>query len=122
MNLTKSEKLKSVVTLNEDAKQIVSNNLKGKILDGTLKLITENLIEKGYANEDELLEIILYSEGKISNKELETKLTYTLTGDEVFSYGILHKNKSDESTKKDTKGKDISIPKFIDSLDYNYWK
>ena len=22
----------------------------------------------------------------------------------------------------DTKNKDINIPKFIDSLDYNYWK
>ena len=68
INLTRNEKVKSVVALNEDAKEIVNGNLKGKSIDDTLKQITDNLIEKGYVAEENSLEIILYSEGDISNK------------------------------------------------------
>lgn len=78
INLTRNEKVKSIVALNEDAKEIISDNLKGKSLDDTLKQITDNLIEKGYTTEDDSLEILLYSEGDISNKVLETKLKETL--------------------------------------------
>ena len=85
INLTRNEKVKSIVALNEDAKEIIGDNLKGKSLDDTLNIITDNLIEKGYANEDELLEIVLYSEGNISNKKLETKLKETLEKKQISS-------------------------------------
>ena len=85
INLTRNEKVKSVVALNEDAKEIVNGNLKGKSIDDTLKQITDNLIEKGYVAEENLLEIILYSEGDISNKELETKLKETLEKKKIDS-------------------------------------
>ena len=85
INLTRNEKVKSVVALNEDAKEIVDGNLKGKSIDDTLKQITDNLIEKGYVTEENFLEIILYSEGDISNKELETKLKETLEKKKIDS-------------------------------------
>ena len=85
INLTRNEKVKSVVALNEDAKEIVNGNLKGKSIDDTLKQITDNLIEKGYVAEENFLEIILYSEGDISNKELETKLKETLEKKKIDS-------------------------------------
>ena len=85
INLTRNEKVKSVVALNEDAKEIVNGNLKGKSIDDTLKQITDNLIEKGYVAEENYVEIILYSEGDISNKELETKLKETLEKEKIDS-------------------------------------
>lgn len=85
INLTRNEKVKSIVALNEEAKEIIGDNLKEKSLDDTLNIITDNLIEKGYANEDELLEIVLYSEGNISNEKLETKLKETLEKKQISS-------------------------------------
>ena len=102
INLTRNEKVKSVVALNEDAKEIVNGNLKGKSIDDTLKQITDNLIEKGYVTEENFLEIILYSEGDISNKELETKLKETLEKKKIDSNIITIKkvSKEDEELAK----------------------
>lgn len=102
INLTRNEKVKSVVALNEDAKEIVNDNLKGKSIDDTLKQITDNLIEKGYVTEENFLEIILYSEGDISNKELETKLKETLEKKKIDSNitSIKKVSKEDEELAK----------------------
>lgn len=85
INLKRNEKVKNVIALNEDAKEIIDANLEGKKLDETLKLICDNLIEKGYARTDDLLEIIVYSEGNTSNKELETKIKETFNENQIDS-------------------------------------
>ena len=68
INLDKKDKIKSVIALNDDAKEIINGSLKGKSIDDVLNSITDNLIEKEYVTND-LVDIILYSEGNISNKE-----------------------------------------------------
>ena len=78
INLNKDNKVMSIIALNDDAKDIISDDLKGKTLNDALNNITDNLIEKGYANEDELLEVILYTDGNVSNKQIEEKLSKTL--------------------------------------------
>ena len=81
INLDKKDIIKSIIALNDDAKEIVNNSLKGKSLDEVLNSITDKLIEKEYVDSDNLVDIILYSDGNISNKEVKNKL-----GD------IFHKN------------------------------
>jgi len=111
INLTRNEKVKSVVALNEDAKEIVDGNLKGKSIDDTLKQITDNLIEKGYVTEENFLEIILYSEGGISNKELETKLKETLEKKKIDS-NIITINKVSKEDEELAKKYDVSPAKI----------
>lgn len=75
INLNKNEKVINVIALNDDAEDIIDDNFKGKNIEETLNTITDNLVEKGYANEGDLLEVILYTDGIISDKEFEEKLT-----------------------------------------------
>ena len=111
INLTRNEKVKGIVALNEDAKEIIGGNLKGKSLDDTLNIITDNLIEKGYVNEEDLLEIVLYSEGNISNNELENKLKETLEKKKV-STNIITIDKISKEDKELAKKYNISPAKI----------
>lgn len=70
INLNKSNKVVNVIALNEDAKDIIGSDLKGKTLDETIKLITNNVIEKGYAEKD-YVGIILYSKGNVDNEKIK---------------------------------------------------
>lgn len=85
INLDKNEKVILIIALNDDANDIINDNLKGKTIEETLNVIIDNLIEKGYANENDLLEVILYTDGKISNKEFEKKLTKTFSEKRIDS-------------------------------------
>ena len=69
IQLMKENTVKKVIALNEDGKKIISNNLKGKKLEESLKIIVDNIIEKGYA-EDEHLIVLLYSNGNIDNGKI----------------------------------------------------
>lgn len=74
ITLTRKGKIKNIKALNVDAKSIISKSMKGQSLDETLNDITDSLIKNGYANEDERLEIIINSNGNLSNDSLEKKL------------------------------------------------
>ena len=71
INLGRNEKVKSIVPLNKDAKEIVNGNFKGKSLDNVLVSITNKIIEKGYVNENNTIEIIVYSSGSVSNESIK---------------------------------------------------
>ena len=73
INLNKSNKVVNVIALNEDAKDIIGSDLKGKTLDETIKLITNNVIEKGYAEKD-YVGIILYSKGNVDNEKIKENI------------------------------------------------
>ncbi len=73
INLNKDNKVVKVIALNDDAKDIINNNLKGKTLDETLKSITNNVIEKGYAEKD-YVAIILYSKGNVDNEKVKQNI------------------------------------------------
>ena len=73
INLTRNEKVKSIVALNNDAKEITNNNLKGKTLDVALESITNTLIDKGYVKDNQV-EIIIYSDGNIKSDKVESKI------------------------------------------------
>lgn len=73
IGLTRNKKVKKVVALNDDAKEIVSSNLIGKSLDDTLKVIANNVLEKGYTEFGEIT-ILVYSKGTDMNKEIKKTL------------------------------------------------
>ena len=73
INLNKDNKVISVIALNEDAKDVVESNLKGKTLDETIESITNNVVEKGYAEKDHVA-IILYSKGTINNEKIKQNI------------------------------------------------
>lgn len=73
ISLTNKDKVKKVVALNDDGKDIISNNISGKSIDKALGIITDNVIKKGYAKDDHVV-IIIYSEGNIDNKDIENSL------------------------------------------------
>ncbi len=85
IDLNNQEKVVNIIALNNDAKEIINDNLKGKSIDEFLGNITDKLINKGYANEEELLEVILYTNGNISNRILEEKLTNTFKEKRIVS-------------------------------------
>ena len=88
INLNRKGKVKSVIALNEDANKIVSNNLKGKTLDETLNVIVENLIENDYVQDNNLVDVILYSNGNVSNDEISRILSTSL-GDKNIPVNII---------------------------------
>ena len=70
IGLNNKDKVKSVIALNDDGKDIISNNLGGKSLDKVLEVITDNIVKKGYVKDDQVV-IIIYSKGNIDNKKVE---------------------------------------------------
>jgi hypothetical protein len=96
INLNSNEKVVSIKALNDDAKDIVNDDLKGKSLEDSLNIITDNLIDKGYAFEGEMLEVILYSEGDISNSQLEEKVTRSLREKNIGSSIVIVDEITDE--------------------------
>ena len=70
INLNKNDKIINVKALNDDAKSIISDNLKEKTLADTFEILISNLIQEGYAQKGKDLDVILYTNGKISNKDV----------------------------------------------------
>ena len=75
LELDKDNKVISVTALNEDAKEIVSNNLEGKDLNEAVGTITDNLKEKGYAKEE--VTILVNVTGKVTKEEIKTVIEET---------------------------------------------
>ena len=73
INLKSDDKVKKVIPLNEDAKDIVSKDLSGKTLDETIKKITDKVIEKGYTDEDRVA-ILVYTKDKELSGDVVKKI------------------------------------------------
>lgn len=85
LELNKSSQVVNVVALNEDANQVVSDDLKEKELTDALKSITENLINKGYITES--ADILLNTDG-IDTERVKTIIETELKEKEV-TYNII---------------------------------
>ena len=91
---------------------------------GTLKgFIKEKYLDKciGYIIQDE-------NSSSVVNKDNKDTRIYTLTDDKENNFlmeyyiGTNLMNQPNFYRAIDTKGKDINVPKIINSLNYNYWK
>ena len=66
ISLTKNEKVRSVVALNDDAKAVVEDDLVGQQLDYVLDRIADKVIEKGYTDGDRVV-VIVNADGDFDN-------------------------------------------------------
>ena len=69
IDLKKDNIVKKVIAINKDGKDIITNNLKGKPLDETLNIISDNVVEKGYMSNGSVA-IIVYSTGNVDSDSL----------------------------------------------------
>lgn len=101
INLTKNEKIVSVVALNDDAKKIVSNDLKGKRLDTALNVITDKVIKEGFVEEENLV-ILVHSTGSIDNDQVVQNITSSFDNNHIHAEIVVVKEitKDDEELAK----------------------
>ena len=99
INLTKDEKVESIVALNDEAKEIISNDIKGKSLKDTFELLINNLIEQNYIDEENNIDIILYVEGNIKNEEVAKQLEFEFGKKEVHTEIIIIDKITDDDKK-----------------------
>ena len=70
INLDKNDNVISVVALNEDAKNIIDFDYKGKSFDDIVSVIINNSIESGYVEDDRVV-VIVHSDGNIGNEDVK---------------------------------------------------
>ena len=116
IDLTNKERIKKIIALNKDAKDIINEDLKGKSLDDTLKIITDNVIDKGYAEDGQVV-ILLYSSGNIDNQEIKNRVNENFTQKDIRVDLIVIDNVTKED-KKLAKKYNISPAKasYINSI------
>ena len=59
IRLKKNNIVKKVIALNDDAKGVISNNLSGKKLDDSVRILADNLVKEGYIVDNQVT-ILLY--------------------------------------------------------------
>jgi len=99
INLDRNEKVKSIIALNDDAKDILDDNYKGKSLDDTFEILITNLVEKGYVNKENELDVVLYVDGKITNKMVSEKIEFEFGKKEIHTEIITIDNVTKEDEK-----------------------
>ena len=62
-----------VKALNDDAKEIVVDDLKGKSFNEAFSIVTDNILKSGFITEERVV-ILLYSTGEMDKKEVEEKV------------------------------------------------
>jgi hypothetical protein len=95
INLDKNDKVVNIKPLNDDAKDIISDDLEGKNLDDAIEVITNNVIDKGYV-EDGNITILVYSKGTIDNNNIHDKINDSFNKREVHSEIIIVDKITDE--------------------------
>ena len=74
IRLNRHNRVTSVVPLNDDAKAVVKGDFWGKDLTTTIKVLTTNIIDSGYVNNDNV-PILLYTSGNIDNEIVVNELS-----------------------------------------------
>ena len=100
ISLNKDEKVINVKALNDDAKKIIGNDLKGKILEDAIDIITDNLIKEGFGEQQN--DVILYT-NNLNNQEIKERLN-SVFANKHFDVNIIVINeisKDDEQLAKE---------------------
>lgn len=81
LELDKDEYVINVISLNNSAKAIIEGDYKGKKLNEAIEKITNNLINKGYAEEKLIILVGVY--GKVNEEKVKELINNKLTEKEV---------------------------------------
>jgi hypothetical protein len=102
INLNGNDRVNSVEALNNEAKDIISDDLNGKTIDEAFNIISNKVIEKGYTNNIEDLGIIVYTKGNINNNEVASKIQNEFDKNKVHTEVIIVEEitEEDESLAK----------------------
>jgi len=94
INLTKSEKVKSVTALTSNANEIINDDLKGKSLNDTLKIIIDNVIEKDYIKDE--VAILVNTAGNIDREKVKNIIEKTFEKKQIDALVIEVENITDD--------------------------
>ena len=83
INLDKNERVKKVIALNSDAKDIVKGNFRNKSFDDVIDSITDNVVEKGYADNDQIV-VLFYSIGSIDDLKYQDRIRESFDRNNVY--------------------------------------
>lgn len=100
LELDKDNKIVNVIPLNDDAKEIISNNLEGKELNTAINVITDNLIEKGYTKDN--VSILINVSGTIEREVVEETIKTTFTEKEI-TVSIINQEVTDTAKENASK-------------------
>ena len=73
INLDKNNEVISVKAVNDDAKDIVSDDLKGKNVTDALKTIINNVVDKGYGNTGDVF-VLVNTTGSLNKEEISNNI------------------------------------------------
>ena len=116
IKMNEEQIVREVIPVNEDAKGIVSEDLKDKPVKDVVTTITNKIIEGDYI-EDERVEILLYSNGNIVLDEIGRDMAEVFRGKDLdATYHIIEKvTKEDEELAKQY-GISVSKAAYINSV------
>ena len=100
LKVNKDNIVKKVKALNDDAKDIVYNDLRGKDIDESLNIIVDNLVEKGYAN-DRYMVVLAYVDEGLDAHEFEKKIQHAFRDIEVTVVMVERITEEDEKLAKE---------------------
>ena len=98
LKINKKDEVKSVTALNEDAKEIVDFKFNNMKLDEVVTVIADNVVEKGYAKEDEVT-ILVHSSDSVNNEKVKDIVNKKFTEKEIATNVIVIENISKEDEK-----------------------
>lgn len=98
ISFNKNKIVKKVEAINEDAKEIIKDELKGYTLEEVIKNITEKVIDLGYAK-DNYVVVLVHSAGNVNNDEVTNILDSSFRKKEVYADIIVIDNITKEEEK-----------------------
>lgn len=81
IELNKDNLVVNITALNEDAKELIKDNNKGKTLNEVINTITSNIKDKEYAKEE--LVVLVNATGKISSQDVKNIMDNNLNNEKI---------------------------------------
>ena len=116
IKIDQNKKVKKIIALNDDGKDIIDNSLKGKKLKEAFDYIADKVVKKDYMDDNRVF-MILYTKGYINNLEIKNELEKSFKEINVATE-ITEINAITQSDKELAKKQNISISKaaYINSI------
>ena len=115
IHLDKDNNVIEVKAVNEDAKEIITDDLKNIKYDEAIKKIADNVVEKGYAKNGKVT-ILISTTGSVEVSNVENTLKEELNAKEVTATVVAKKITDDAKAKAEEYGISESKASLIDEV------